>query len=492
MFSSLEIIAAVLAYMAVLFVLAQWAENTKRGRAVASHPIVYALGLAVYCTTWTFYGSVGKASKGGMGFITIYLGPTLLLLVGGSLLRKMIRIKNAHHITSVADFISARYGKSQGVAALVTTILMVGIVPYVGLQLKAVSGTVHLMTVAADGTPSPFASYFNPMIVVIMVAFTIVFGIRHLDPTERHPGMVFSVAAEAIVKVTAFLAAGSFVVVLAFGDFGGFVDHINTADLDMPFFGRGDATQTMTWFTLIALSTSAFGLLPRQFHVAVIEASSEKQVRTAQWLTPLYLIIINLLVVPVALGGKLVAAAGTSGDQYVLALPLQNGQAALSLAVFIGEFSAAIGMIMVSAMTMSTMTSNHLLMPVIVRVAPLRFLQRHLLYLRWAATAAFVGAGYGFEVGIGGSYMLVAIGLISFAAAFILAPVFLVGMNWRSASRRGALAALAVGFATWLWTLFIPTLIKSGWLQQRSCPMALSASAGCVQRRCLTCRECRH
>ena len=464
MFSPWAVLGAIFVYMGVLFTIAQWAERTKAGRKLAAHPAVYALGLAVYCTTWTFYGSVGKASQGGMGFIPVYLGPTLAFLLGHQIFRKMARLKHAHRITSIADFISARYNKSQAVAAIVTVIMMVGIVPYVGLQLKAVTGSFNLMTAQTVADGSPWASLSSPIVVVLMIGFTIAFGIRHLDPTERHPGMVMSLASESITKIVAFIAAGVFVVGLAFGDFGGFVEHMKTADLGLPMMGEASSSQIMVWFTVGLLAAAAFAFLPRQFHVGVVENDNEKHVKTAQWLTLLYLIAINLLVVPIAMGGNFLGFEGVKGDQYVLALPMKTGATALSMLVFVGGFSAAIGMIMVAGMTTATMISNHLVMPIAQAFAPLKFLQRRMLYVRWVAAAAFIGGGYAFEALMGDSYMLVAIGLISFAAAFIVAPVVLAGLFWREGSQKGALIGLCGGFATWFYTLLMPTFVKSGWL----------------------------
>lgn len=467
MFSPLSVLFAIFAYVAVLFLLAQFGERTARGRRWAAHPAVYALGLAVYCTTWTYYGSVGKASTGGMGFLPVYLGPTLALLLGGSIFERIVRLKQAHRITSVADFISARYGKSQAVAATVTLLLMVGIVPYVGLQLKALTSTFAALTTSPGGDVSTSVAWFTPVSAVLMIVFTIVFGIRHLDPTERHPGMVFSLAAESIIKLVAFVSAGVFIVGLAFGDTSTFFEHFAANPPALPMMGKSDGNQILTWCTVGLLSMSAFVFLPRQFHVGVVESVNPKHVRTARWMTPLYLILINLFVVPIALGGKHMALAGVSGDQFVLALPIHAGASALSMAVFIGGFSAAIGMIMIESMTMATMISNHLLMPLIQAIPALSGLKRQMLYARWLSAAIFIGAGYLFEVGIGGSYMLVAIGLISFASAFLLTPIIIGGLYWRAASKGGALLGLGLGFVTWFYTLLMPTFVKSGWMSKQ-------------------------
>ena len=467
MFTPLAVIGAMFGYIAALFVLAQLAERTGAGRRLANHPFTYALGLAVYCTTWTYYGSVGKAATGGMGYLPVYLGPTLALLVGGSVFRRITQLKHAHRITSIADFISARFAKSQGVAALVTLILTIGIIPYIALQIKAANGTFAMLVASGGGATSTLAQWFGPISVALMIVFTIVFGIRHLDPTERHPGMVVSLAAESFVKLVAFIAAGAFVVGTAFHGYGGFSRALDAlAPGAIPLFGKSSGNDTLTYVTVLLLSMAAFAFLPRQFHVGVVENNRPEDVKTAQWLTPLYLVLINLFVVPLALGGKMLAAKGTAADFYVLALPLQAGKSGLSLAVFLGGFSAAIGMIMIESMTMATMISNHLLLPAVQLVRRLHFLRRYVLFMRWAAAAGFIGGGYFFAVKIGNSYPLVSIGLISFAAAFVLAPVILFGLYWRGANRAGALMGLGAGFSVWFYTLMIPTFVKAGWVSK--------------------------
>ncbi|MEE9385180.1 MAG: hypothetical protein V3V08_17385 [Nannocystaceae bacterium] len=239
MFSPWSIIAVIVTYVAGLFLVAQWAERTPAGRNTAKKTGVYALGLAVYCTTWTYYGSVGKAATGGMGFLPVYLGPTLGLLLGWTIFRRIVRLKHAHRITSIADFISCRYGKSQAVAALVTIIMMIGIIPYVGLQLKAVTGAFVQITENASGAGTSLVGWFSPIIAMLMALFTIVFGIRHLDPTERHPGMVVALAFEPTFKPIAFLAAGIFIVGSAYGGLGGFVESFAAAPPDLPMLKAG-------------------------------------------------------------------------------------------------------------------------------------------------------------------------------------------------------------------------------------------------------------
>jgi Na+/proline symporter len=465
MFSPLFVVAAMFSYIALLFLLAQLAERTGRGRSLANHPFTYALALTVYCTTWTYYGSVGRAATGGMGFLPVYLGPTLALLVGGSVFRRIAILKHTHRITSIADFISTRFRKSRAVAALVTGLLTIGIAPYIALQLKAANRTFGMLVAGGTAENTVLAQSFGPISAALMIVFTIVFGIRHLDPTQRHPGMLLSLAAEAFVKLTAFLAAGGFVIGAAFQGYSGFERALAEIEPEaMPLFGQSSASDTLTYVVVMLLSAAAFAFLPRQFHVGVVENKRPDDIRTAQWLTPLYLLLINLFVLPMALGGKVLAGSDSPADFYVLGLPLAAGKAGLSLAVFLGGFSAAIGMVMIESMAMATMISNHLLLPVAERFESLHFLRRYMLFMRWAAAAGFILHGYLFAEHIGSAYPLVSIGLISFAAAFVLAPVALLGLYWRGANRAGALIGLGAGACVWFYTLMLPTFVTAGWL----------------------------
>ena len=464
MFGHFELIVIVLAYVGLLFGIAQLAERSAaKGRSWANNPVVYALGLGVYCTTWTFYGSTGKAAKDGMIWLTIYLGPTLAMALSPWFLGRFVRVKAHLRVTSIADFISARYGKSQAVAALVTSMLIVGIVPYIALQLRAVTGTFSLLTTTDAGSA---AHWISPIVIVLMFAFTVMFGIRRLDPTERHPGMMVSLSAESVVKLLAFLAAGVFVTQSVFGGFSGFLKQLDE-HVAQPanYFGIESAADVINFVVYLVLATSAFMFLPRQFHVSVVENSNARHVRTAAWLVPVYLVAINVFVLPIAVGGLVTTPKGLP-DQFVLALPMRAGQHALTAFVFLGGFSAAVGMLMVETMAMATMVSNHLVLPLIESHQKLWGLRRHLLGARWLAAALLILASYGFEVGTGQSVMLVSMGMLSFAAVTQFGPAMIGAFYWRNASRGGALIGLSAGFAVWTYTLLLPNLIRSNWLPQ--------------------------
>jgi Na+/proline symporter/signal transduction histidine kinase/DNA-binding response OmpR family regulator len=475
MFNPLVIIAVVVVYTGLLFLIAFGVERAAQaGKNLANNPVVYSLAIAIYCTSWTFYGSVGNAANSGMLYTTLYLGPTIVAVLWWFLLRKLVRIKNSHRITSIADLISARYGKSQAIAAVVTLMAIAGIVPYIALQLKAMTTTFAVLTSPASpaagsppvADPASLGVDISFVVAILLIFITIIFGVRRLDSTERHQGIVMMLAVESLVKLIAFLAVGFFV---TYGLYHGLDDifsrlseRLSTPDvaLDLPY------VSTPRWITSLLLSMGAIMLLPRQFHVMVVENVDEKHIRTAMWLFPLYLLLITFFVLPIAMGGLLMGYDARYADTFVLQLPIDHGQTLLSLLVFIGGVSASTSMVMVSTMTLATMTTNHLLLPLISLVRPLLFLRRSLLQSRWVAVALIILVGYWFKQTVGGSYMLMNMGMIAFAAVFQFAPAFLGGLFWKRGNRAGALMGLLAGFALWFYTLLLPALVKSGWLPQ--------------------------
>jgi len=468
MLTPFSVIFSFCLYMALLFVIALFVERQAlaRGKNLASHPVVYALSLAVYCTTWTYYGSVGKAATSGPLFLTIYLGPTLAIILWWTVLRKMVLIKSAHRITSIADFISARYERSQALAALVTIGAVIGTMPYIALQLKSVYTSFQIICEGSNGGEW-ITSNFALIVAILMIAFTIVFGVRRIDPTERHQGMVMTVAVESLVKLLAFLAAGIFVTFFMFDGFGDLFHRLSESPFrnHISFQGQSGG-KYITWTSFLILGMSAVLFLPRQFHVAVVENSDEKNILSALWLFPLYMLLINIFVVPIAMGGLLSGLPPEQGDSFVLRLPLESGQSMLALFIFIGGFSAATGMIMICSMTMSTMVTNHLLLPLLDRAEAYDWVKRHVLQCRWVAVAIFILMGHWFESKVGEYYMLVDIGIISFGAALQFAPPILVGIFWKGANKKGAIFALCGGFSVWFYTMLLPSLVKSGWLSQ--------------------------
>ena len=456
------------AYLALLFAVARFGDaRADSGRSIITAN-VYALSLAVYCTSWTFFGSVGRATSGGLSFLTIYLGPTLMLLCVGVIV-KMIRISKAYRITSIADFIASRYGKSQLLAGLVTVIAVIGVVPYIALQLKAVAASLDVLfgesghAVLFWGLDSTF------LIAVVLASFTILFGTRHLDATERHEGMVAAIAFESVVKLVAFIAVGLFV---TYGMFGGMADLFARAAAS-PELGKLlhlDSARAGTWSALIVLSGLAIILLPRQFQIIVVENVDESHLKRAVWLFPLYLLLINIFVLPLAIGGLVhFDGQGINPDTFVLNLPLARGAEGLALLAFIGGLSAATGMVIVETIALSTMVCNDLAMPLLLRSRWLQAAKRQdlsglLIGIRRAAIALILLLGYIYFRAAGEAYALVGIGLISFSAVAQFAPALFGGMYWKQGTRAGAVAGLMAGFGIWLYTLLLPSFAKSGWI----------------------------
>lgn len=472
------IVAASFFYLALLFAVAWWGDKrADQGRSIISSPTIYALSMAVYTTTWTFYGSVGRAAVSGIGFLPIYLGPTLVMALSGFLLLKMIRTAKANRITSIADFISSRYGKSHLLGGLVTVIAVVGIVPYIALQLKAVSGSVNLLLeypqiVMPNRSPTlPMLADISFYIALILAAFTIVFGTRHLDATERHEGMVAAIALESVVKLLAFLAVGLFVTYGLYDGFADIFEHVADDEKLRRLTKAIPSGQDFTgWFSLTLLAGLAILFLPRQFQVAVVENVNESHLKRATWLFPLYMLLINLFVLPIALGGLLhFDGQGVDADTFVLTLPMAERQEGLALLVFIGGLSAATGMVIVETIALSTMVCNDLVMPILLRLRGLALseakdLTRLLLGIRRGAIVAILLLGYLYFRLAGNAYALVSIGLISFAAVAQFAPAMIGGMYWRGGTRGGALTGLSAGFLVWGYTLLLPSFAKSGWL----------------------------
>lgn len=476
MLSAPLVIGVSFAYLLLLFAVAYWGDRrAAQGRSVISSPWVYALSMAVYCTAWTYFGSVGRAASAGVWFLPIYLGPMLAMLLAWMVVRKMIRIAKTYRITSIADFIASRYGKSPLLAGLVTLITVVGIVPYIALQLKAIASGYAVLTSPLGMPAVQSADWWSDSTLYVALAlagFTIVFGARQLDSTERHEGMVAAIAFESVVKLVAFMAVGLFVCFGLFASPAALFDQAHAvAELRrLMQFNQGQPFAYAQWLGLTLLAMLSVIFLPRQFQVMVVENVDEKHLKRAVWAFPLYLLLINLFVLPIALGGLLHFGPGRMDPEtFVLSLPLSQGQGALALFAFVGGLSAATGMVIVEAIAVSTMVCNDLVMPLLLRMR--RFgarasgdLTTVLLRIRRLAILGILLLGYLYFHLAGEAYALVSIGLISFAAVAQFAPALLGGMYWKGGTQRGALAGLLLGFAFWAYTLMLPSLVKSGWL----------------------------
>ncbi len=467
--NSFWIVLAAVLYLAFLFGLANLAERRSLFKnSWVNNPYVYALSLAVYCTAWTFYGSVGHAVKNGADFLAVYIGPTMLIPLWWVVFRKIIRICKAERITNIADFVSARYGKDRALGIIVTLLCVVGLVPYISIQLKAIANSFRVLTKNSTAVSESFLADKALYMAIILAVFTILFGARKLEATERHEGMVTVIAFESLIKLSAFLAVGVFV---TFGIFDGFGDITQRAARLQPLQGLFTIPQDQTdnWFWHCLLSGLAIMFLPRQFQLAVVENVNENHLKKAIWLFPLYLLIINVFVMPIALGGFLVFGSSIPADSYVLALPLYFDQKGLAILTYLGGFSAASSMIIVECMALTVMISNNLVMPFIVSRPNWEgwigsSISQWVINLRRVSIVLLIGMAYLYYKIVSDRHSLVSVGLVSFAAVAQLAPVVIGGLFWKRPTREGATGGLLFGGAVWFYTLIIPSLVSAGFL----------------------------
>jgi PAS domain S-box-containing protein len=460
--SGTPVVAFLLAYLLFLFLVAAVAERFgRRFQIPRLRTLTYVLAISVYCTAWTFYGSVGLAANRGLEFLTIYLGPALIALTWPFLLRRLVRVAKEQRITTISDFIASRYGKSAGLGSLVAALVVCGMIPYIALQLKAVSATFRMM-IPADSVLSGFDPAF--LVAATLALFGILFGARNLDFTRQQTGLMTAVAVESIVKLVAFLMVGAFV---TWGLFGGFTalvarvaEHPEWSSLLT--LGTPPAASHARWAAMLLVSMMAVMLLPRQFHVLVVQSPGERDVATAAWAFPLYLLAINVFVLPVAFAGLLTYGSGSAADSFILALPLDSGAGFVALAVFLGGFSAATAMIVVDSLALSKMISNDIVLPFVLR-------RGRLAEVYWVSLASMrlgilvvVALGFLWARVEAGHFLLVEMGLLSFIAVAQCAPAVLFGLYWRRGNRKGAFTGISLGFALWFYTLIIPALVKEG------------------------------
>lgn len=447
-----------LAYIGLLFGVAHYGDSRDGGpRAVRWRPLVYALALAVYCSSWTFYGAVGSAARTGLGFLPIYLGPLLLLWLGWRILDRLVRISAEQRIVSIADFLSSRYGRAPGLAALVAVLALVAAVPYVALQYKAVAMSIAVL---APGMRALLPADPALLVALLLALFAILFGTQRIDATEHHRGMVLAVALESLVKLVAFVAVGVLALLHLPGAGALPSRMLQAADVvTAPGLPGGFVAQTLLAFAAILC-------LPRQFHVAVVECQDPADLRRARWIFGAYLVAFSLLVVPITLAGHSLLDGWVSPDTYVLALPMALDHEWLALFVYVGGFSAATGMVIVASIALATMVGNDLLMPALLRTGLLRAgdgIGARVLWMRRATIVGLALAAYAYQRAATGEG-LAPHGLLAFAAVAQFAPALLGGLYWRGASRPGAIAGIAAGAALWAYTLLLPTLARDGWL----------------------------
>ena len=452
------LVLACLSYVAFLFLVAFLAERRAAMGRIGwlRSPLTYTLSLSIYCTAWTFYGAVGYAARSGLEFVTIYLGPTLVFVGWWLLLRKLVRIGRQQRVTSIADLVSSRFGKSNLLGVVVTLLAVVAATPYIALQLQSVTLSFGVF---ASGTPEGWALPDRDATAIWVAGglalFTILFGTRNLDAKEQHHGVVLAIAVEAVVKLVALLAVGIFVV----WGLGGGPDEVFQRIAQSPI-GEWQV-QPGRWTGLIFVSAAAVICLPRMFQVMVVEDGDERHMALASWAFPLYLLLMSLFIVPIAVIGLERMPEGANPDMFVLTLPLAEGQGGLAMLAFLGGFSSATSMVIVESIALATMVSNHVVMPLWLKLRPKAAMsgdvRRIVILSRRLAIIAVLTLGYLYYRMSGGSAALAAIGLIAFVGMAQVLPVVIGGLYWRGATRIGAVAGLVTGFAVWGFTLYLPS-----------------------------------
>jgi len=454
----------VLAYMGLLFAIAWYGDEQRFGRNRRRFKaIVYSLSMAVYCTSWTFYGAVGRASSSGWGFLPIYLGPVLMMFLGFDIIRRIAITSRDQRITSIADFIAFRYGRSHTIAVLVTCAAVIGSVPYIALQLKGITTSIEVISKSTDNAfviPDQLPLY----LALTLAVFSMMFGTRNMDSSEHHRGLMWAIAFESLVKLLAFMAIGMFAI---FGVFHGLGHVAETMRENATYQQLYTPWRLPEGFGIqLILGMLAILCLPRQFHVAIVEFRETADLRVARWIFPLYLIVFAALVVPISLAG-LTQFAGQSvnPDTYVLSLPLAFNQSALTVLAFLGGFSAATGMVIVSTVALAIMVSNDIVMPLLLRSGIAknrgqRDLSQTLLRVRRISILALALAAVLYYEAIEAGVPLATIGLLSFSAAAQFAPAMLIGIYWRGASRTGAIWGLSLGVTTWVFWLLLPSVFS--------------------------------
>ncbi|SEM25146.1 Na+/proline symporter [Aquimarina amphilecti] len=456
------LIFIIVAYLAFLFGIAFWAEKRAKSSWV-NNAYVYSLSLAVYCSAWTYYGSVGIAATSGISFLTTYLGPVIAFPLWIILLKKIIRISKQQKVSSIADFMSLRYGNNRSLGALVTLICVLGILPYISLQLKAISETFAIIS---KDTISSSTSIFQDTtfyVAVLLALFAAFFGTQVTDATRRRQGIVFSVAVESVLKLVFFLIIGVYVTYFLFDGTTDIYEKISSSENFESLITFSGLEAGINWYFMIALSFFAIFLLPRQFQVSVIENTSESHLKKAIWLFPLYLLLFNVFVIFVAWGGKLSLGENLNPDYYTLLLPLQNNNMILAILVFLGGFSAVISMVVVSTLALSVMLSNNLIIPYgfldkFSRSHPERN-SNYIKNIRRIAIFSLIVGAYLFYINFNVQLSLFSIGQISFVIIAQLAPAFFIGLFWNRGSAIAAKSGIIAGTFITIYTLILPFVL---------------------------------
>jgi len=456
MLSPLIVILAALAWVALLFAVAIWGERG-RHRLEGAWPLVYVLSLAVHCTAWTFYGTVTQADRWGVWMPPTFVGIILLWLLALPFLDRLARVARAQNSASLADLIASRFGKSPGLAALITAVALFGMVPYVALQLKAVATSYTVIT-RGTSIEQPAWQDVALWVAIVMATFAMLFGTRRVAATEPNRGLVLAIGFESAFKLAAMLAIGAFAI---WGANDGLADLAQRAAALPPTRPDGNV------FALVGLGAITMFTMPHQFHVGTVELRDPAHLRTARWMFPLYLLLIGLPTLPLAWAGRLAFGDQLSSDTYVLGLPLVAEQRGLALFTFLGGLSAATGMVILAALTLSIMIAQHWIAPTLVRGAAARAgagldLRRAVLTHRRLGIALVLALAWIYSRAMGSSDTLADLGVLSLSALAQLAPAVIAAVYAWPLTARAVSSGMIVGALVWVWLMLVPAAQQAG------------------------------
>ncbi len=468
MFSYNFIIYTILIYLLFFLIIAYWADKKlSQNHILINNPLTYTLIFAVYCTSWTFYGSIGSATTNGLLFLGVYLGPVITIPLWCIILRKIIRIRNLFKTTDIVDFITSRYEKSQLLGLILAIFILIGILPYMAVQIQAIFTSIHLLH-GGDILPNQILGLtFCPgeiFILVTIIIITILFGIRRLQSSRQHTGLMFAIALQSILKLTAFLTAGIFITYFVFHSPFDLIKNLNEFEKPATFLGATNNLETfLLFFVHIVLSAFAMIFLPRQFHVAIIENVNTNHIKFIRWMFPIYLLLINLFVLPIAAAGLMLNLDLASADYFILIIPYLENNPIILLITFLGGFAASLSMIIISTLTITNIVSNNLIIPFINKFNSLKKLNHYILQARWATATFLIFISYMFFKFSTDHTSLTTTGMISFIATFQFAPMIFGALFWKRASKTGAIIGVTLGFIVWFYTLVLPLIIQTGW-----------------------------
>ena len=461
--NSIELFAIIMLYLALLFFIAFWAQKRK-SNFWANNPYVYSLSLAVYCTAWTYYGSIGVAANQGLEYLAIYIGPIIIIPAWIVINSKIIRISRVNKISSIADFISLRYGNSRSFGAIISVVCILAIIPYIGLQIKAISDTFHLVTKSEN--PNNIFTDTATYVVLLIAIFSSYYGTRYVDASEKRLGIISAVAVESFLKLIFFVILGIFV---TYGIFNGFDDIYEKAK-NLPEFTQRNSFNglegSFNWMLTSMLSMTAIFLLPRQFHTTIIENRKENHLKTAIWVFPLYLLIFNFFVFPIAWGGKILfLGQNVNPELFPILIPQKFGSILISVIVFLGGLSASISMIIISSVTLSIMLSNNVIIPYgwidTFKTKNDTFNNKNIVNIRKVSIFLLIITAFVFYKYLILESSLFSVGLVSFVLIAQLAPSFFGAIFWRRGTYTGAVIGLILGILICYINLIIPQYLKA-------------------------------